>query len=223
MSRLSESALLASAESPSVLLVTTAELEEPLVMACAQPAIIQSRLATMGIPIQAIKDFGIGYCLDGLLRGRMCIPIHDESDHLTAYVGYSVHEDDPLVGERYQATSNYRQLRILFNLNRVERGSAYVVVVNGVWSVIRLHSLGVPVVGLLDSPVVAAVVKLLALRGITSVALLCDAEDKHQRSSLLEEFSDAFFVYAPRLGGGARVTTLDDRYLRRLATKPADW
>ncbi len=41
-------------------------------------------LAGRGLSRETIETFGLGYCTRGILKGRICIPIHDEKGNLVA-------------------------------------------------------------------------------------------------------------------------------------------
>jgi DNA primase len=44
-------------------------------------------LAERGLTSEVVKQFGLGYCDRGPMRGRICIPIHDAEGNLVAYAG----------------------------------------------------------------------------------------------------------------------------------------
>jgi len=96
----------------------------------------------------------------------------------------------------------------MFNLHRVT-ASEHVVLVEGYWSAIRLHALGIPVVGLMGWLVSPEQVALLRECGTRLVTLLLDGDDtgRRGRERVLPEPSSAFFVRAPLLADGEKPDT----------------
>ena len=71
--------------------------------------------------------------------------------------------------------------------------------VEGYWSAIRLHVLGIPVAALMGWSVSPEQVALLRERGIRFVTLLLDGNDtgRRGREAVLPDLAAAFFVRAP--------------------------
>ena len=58
--------------------------------------------------------FGLGYCARGMMKGRIAIPIHDETDALVGYAGRW--PGDPAEGEeRYKLPPGFKKSRVLYN------------------------------------------------------------------------------------------------------------
>lgn len=53
-------------------------------------------LTDMGLAESTLKEFGVGYCSRGLMKGRIVFPIHDSGGAITAYVGRALKESDPI-------------------------------------------------------------------------------------------------------------------------------
>ena len=79
---------------------------------------------------------------------------------------------------------------MLFNLHRVAAGE-HVVLVEGYWSAIRLHALGIPVAGLMGWSVSPEQIALLRDRGVRFVTLLLDGDEtgRRGRERVLPELS----------------------------------
>ena len=100
------------------------------------------------------------------MKGRIAIPIHDASGTLVAYAGRW--PGDPPEGEpKYKLPEGFKKSLVLYNLNRVVAFKANanassrvllpMIVVEGYWSVFRLHQLGYPnTVALMGSDLSAA-------------------------------------------------------------------
>jgi hypothetical protein len=178
-------------------------------------------LVERGLSSAIIASFGLGYCSRGVMAGRICIPIHDAAGRLVAYAGRWPGDGPPDGEDRYKLPAKFQKRAVLFNLHRVEPG-AHVVLVEGYWSAIRLHTLGVPVAALMGSSVSPEQVSLLCGRGVQFVTLLLDGDDagRHARELVLPDLSSSFFVRAPLLPDGQKPDTLAERALRALIVSP---
>jgi DNA primase len=94
----------------------------------------------------------------------------------------------------------------------------HIVLVEGYWSAIRLHALGVPVAALMGSSVSEEQLALLRERGTRSVTLLLDGDDAGRKAPerVLPALASAFFVRAPVLPDGEKPDTLSERVLREV-------
>jgi 5S rRNA maturation endonuclease (ribonuclease M5) len=106
-------------------------------------------LASRGVTSHTVRTFGLGlYRGKGLLRGRIVIPIHNESGDLIAYAGRAIDGQEP----RYRFPAGFRKSLTLFNLHRaIATNIRRVVVVEGFFDAIAVHEAGYPVVGLMGS------------------------------------------------------------------------
>src|SRR6185312_15414981 len=120
--------------------------------------------------------FGIGYCERGLLKGRIAIPIHDEQGQLVAYAGRWPGDDWPADSAKYLLPPNFAKQRILFNLHRVT-SQRHLVLVEGFFSVFRLHRLGVPAGALIGSALSEEHVAMLARAGVSLVTVMMDGDE----------------------------------------------
>ena len=178
-------------------------------------------LAERGISPETITEFGLGYCARGMMAGRICIPVHDAAGNLVAYAGRYASDEVPEDVERYKLPPKFQKSRVLFNLHRLPPGMN-IVLVEGYWSVFRLHALGVPVVGLMGWSVSAEQLALLRERGVRFVTVLMDGDDagRKAREKVLPALADAFFVRAPVLPDGEKPDTLPEGQLRELVAHP---
>ena len=180
-----------------------------------------SYLVERGVSAEAVALFGLGYCSRGVMAGRVCIPIHDAGGQLVAYAGRWPGDDMPEGVERYLLPKRFEKSRVLFNLHRVS-DAEHIVLVEGYWSVFRLHALGVHVAALMGSSVSEEQLALLRERGMHSVTLLLDGDDagRKARERALPALADAFFVRAPLLPDGEKPDTLGEAELRQLVAHP---
>jgi DNA primase len=173
-------------------------------------------LVERGVSAEVVAQFGLGYCSRGVMAARVCIPIHNDRGELVAYAGRWPGEPPEGV-ERYLLPKRFEKSRVLFNLHRVS-DAEHVVLVEGYWSVFRLHALGVPVAALMGSSVSEAQLALLRERGTRYVTLLLDGDDagRKARDRALPDLASAFFVRAPVLPDREKPDTLGEAELRQL-------
>jgi DNA primase len=176
-----------------------------------------------GLSAELVAEFGLGYCSRGSMAGRICIPIHNEQGELVGYAGRWPGEDGIPEGEdRYKLPAKFQKSRLLFNLNRVVAGE-HIVLVEGYWSAIRLHALGVPVAGLMGSSISVEQIALLRDRGIRFVTLLLDGDDpgRQARERGLPSLSSLFFVRSPELEYGQKPDVIVEAELLQLVSFPS--
>ena len=100
---------------------------------------------------------------------------------------------------------------MLFNLHRVPAGE-HLVLVEGYWSTIRLHALGVPVASPMGWSVSPEQLALLQGRGLRFLTVLLDGDDtgRRARERVLPDLARAFFVRAAVLPDGEKPDTLPE-------------
>jgi DNA primase len=179
-------------------------------------------LAERGLSNVTVAEFGLGCCNRGSMAGRICIPIHNEQGELVAYAGrWPGDEGIPEGEDRYKLPAKFQKSRVLFNLHRVF-DAEHVVLVEGYWSAIRLHALGVPVAALMGWSVSPEQLALLRERGTRYLTLLLDGDDagRRGRERALPDLASSFFVRAPELPDGQKPDTLPEAELLSLVQFP---
>ena len=116
------------------------------------------------------------------MQGRICFPIHNAKGELIAYSGRWADEDLPEDIPRYLLPKGFEKSKVLYNLHRVlekakEKGSDTVVIVEGFWSVLRLHSKDIPCVSTFGDSVSEAQAELLVQHGVKNVILIYDGDE----------------------------------------------
>ena len=174
-----------------------------------------------GLSAEIVAAFGLGYCSRGVMTGRICIPIHNERGELVAYAGRWPGDAVPDDQERYKLPPRFQKSRVLYNLHRVA-DAEHVVLVEGYWSAIRLHAIGVPAAALMGWSVAADQIALLRDRGTRFITLLLDGDDAgwRGRDRVLPDLAASFFVHAPLLPDGEKPDTMPERALRALVAFP---
>jgi len=172
------------------------------------------------IPRDIVETFGLGYCRHGVMRGRVCIPICDERSQLVAYAGRWPSADVPDGVSRYRLPRGFRKSEVLFNLHRVA-GNEHVVIVEGYWSVFRLHYLQVPSVALMGRTLSRSQEALLQGSGARLITLLLDGDEPGRSATveLLPRLSRLFFVRTPPLPDGEAPDTVDEAILSAVCAR----
>src|SRR6266853_1252703 len=120
-------------------------------------------LATRGLTLETIKEFGIGYCVKGMMAERIAIPIHNPEGNVVAYAGRFPGEpsaDTP----KYKLPPGFRKSLELFNIDRAikEPADKPLVIVEGFFDCMKLHQHGWRrVVALMGSTMSAAQEELI--------------------------------------------------------------
>jgi DNA primase len=171
-------------------------------------------LAGRGIGPELAALFGLGYCSRGTMNGRICIPIHDERGVLVAYTGRWAGDEPPEGVSKYDLPRKFPKRRVLFNLHRVA-GAEHLVLVEGYWSVFRLHALDRPAVALMGRTLSIDQETLLVESGVERLTLMLDgdAPGRAATDELLPRLAERFFVRAVRLSDGAKPDTVPEQFL----------
>ncbi len=176
-------------------------------------------LLRRGVSSEIAQFFGLGFCARGMLKGRIAVPIHDVDGQLVGYVGRWADETVPDGEERYKLPPGFHKNLVLFNLHRV-RDAEHVVIVEGCWSVFRLHALGISAVALLGRTLSSIQEDLLASSSAKRLTLLLDGDRPGREASaeLLPRLARRFFVRVAPLPDGAEPDTISEDELVKLVS-----
>ena len=167
---------------------------------------------------ETIEAFGLGYCVKGAMAGRIAIPLADETDTLVAYAGRWRGDDGwPEGQDKYKFPEGFPKSRMLFNLHRI-LDTDHLVVVEGYFSVLRLHELGIAAVVLMGRSLLPEQEELLAKHGpdrLTLMLAMCPAKDGHDRD-FLPCLAGWDFVSTPLLPDGSSPNSIDEALLTSL-------
>lgn len=176
-------------------------------------------IGARGFKKKLIKTFGIGYSDKGMMKGRICFPIHNAKGELIAYSGRWADDDLPEDTSRYLLPKGFEKSKILYNLHRVlEKGSDTLVIVEGFWSVLRLHSEGIPCVSTFGDSVSEAQAELLVQNGVKNVILIYDGDEGGRigTQSSLPILAKRLFVKTVALEDGIKPDMMSDDILAAL-------
>jgi len=174
-------------------------------------------LTSRGVAPQTVRTFGLGlYTGKGLLRGRIVIPIHNESGELIAYAGRAIDGQGP----KYRFPAGFRKSLVLFNLHRaIAMHPRTVVIVEGFFDTIGVHQAGYPVVGLMGSTLSRHQADLLATH-FDRVVLMLDGDEagRHGAMSIAQTLGARMSVSAISLEDGRQPDQLTAGKIQQLLT-----
>lgn len=131
------------------------------------------------IGVKAIRKFKIGYMkgLNHPFKNRLVIPVFDENGVLVWYEGRDI--TDKKKTEKWWRSFNSRSNKILFNLNNIHDYN-YVIIVEGIFDVIRLWSYGYNVVCIFGTEIGAD--QLIKLYRFDTVYMCYDGDMSGRRA-----------------------------------------
>lgn len=105
-----------------------------------------------GLSPEEVETFGLGICTKGIMENRLVFPIHNGAGELVAYAGRWLGDNPPENEGKYKLPKGFSKQLELFNQHRArpmleaQDWERPLLIVEGYWSAIRLHSAGYPVV-----------------------------------------------------------------------------
>ena len=135
-------------------------------------------LSARGIDAATQEIFGLGVAKRGTMKDRVVIPIHNSTGVLVAYCGRYAADPVPEDKPRYKMPATFNKRLELFNLHRAAAlEQRFVVIVEGFWSAIRLHMLGIPVVATMGAQLYPEQVDLIVAAGFKRAFVLFDGDE----------------------------------------------
>ncbi|HEY0548308.1 MAG TPA: toprim domain-containing protein [Verrucomicrobiae bacterium] len=100
-------------------------------------------LSERGLSLETVIDFRVGYCSNGMMAGRIAIPIHTVDGEVVAYAGRFPGEP-PEGTPKYKLPQGFRKSLELFNIDRAgkEPADTPLVIVEGFFGCMALHQHG---------------------------------------------------------------------------------
>jgi DNA primase len=100
-------------------------------------------LKERGLTADTILRFGIGFCTNGLMSGRVVIPIHNVEGKIVAYAGRWP-GDPPDATPKYKLPAGFRKSVELFNLHRAieQSDDQPLIIVEGFFDCMKLAQIG---------------------------------------------------------------------------------
>ena len=185
---------------------------------------LKSRIKDGGLDKKLVKAFGLGFANKGMMTGRVCFPIHNEKGELIAYSGRWASDSLPEDTPRYLLPKGFEKSKVLFNLNRVIRmrdshpDIDTVVIVEGFWSVIRLHGEGIPCVSTFGDSISKSQVELLVQNGFQNAILIFDGDEGGRTGTeqSLPLLAEKLFTKVIHLEDGIKPDVMDKQLVSEL-------
>jgi len=179
-------------------------------------------LKERGLKKETIKEFGLGYCKRGLMKGRIAIPIHNEKGELVAYAGR--YSGDPPEGEpKYKLPPKFKKHLVLFNLNRAKKLAKEkgLILVEGFFDVFNLWQNGFKdVVALMGTSISDEQEKLIveAIGKNGKLTLMFDPDEAGEKvtKEVLERLIDKVYLKVIRLKIGLEPDSLPKEEINNL-------
>ena len=175
-----------------------------------------SFLAERGIEPDVAEEFGIGYCSKGIMKNRIAFPIHRPSGECVGYVGRWADEEVPEDTVRYAFPKGFHKSLELWNIHRaLTLEKKFLVLVEGYWSAIRLHRLGIPVVALMGTSVSEEQAQMIRDLGYKFAILLLDGDDAGRNATKEASFvlSQHVYVRSIALPDGEKPDSVEEGFL----------
>lgn len=173
-------------------------------------------LVQRGIDRDTAVEFGVGfYAAEGLLRGRIVIPIGNERGEIVAYAGRAVDSTPP----KYKLPPGFRKGRELFNLHRAAAtGSHTVIVVEGYFDCLRVHQAGFPSVVALMGCALSSEQESKLVDRFARVILLLDGDQAGRAATqaIRARLSEKCSVAAVLVPSGSQPDQLSAAAIRQL-------
>ena len=176
-------------------------------------------LKSKGVCDEAARIFGIGIAKRGTMRGRIVIPIHNAKGELVAYSGRFAGKSLPEGEPRYKLPKKFNKSLELFNLHRATTlGFAFVVIVEGFWSAIRLHMLGIPAVAVMGSHARSTQLDLIIEAGFTHAYIIMDGDEAGRLGAekAVNDLAGRIFVRRIDLPEGVKPDTMGQEWIDQL-------
>jgi len=176
----------------------------------AHPYLAERKLTT-----ETIATFGLGYCLRGTMKNRICIPIHDPQGSLVAYAGRAIDSETAEAEGKYRLPANFHKQQVLFNYHRV-RAYSTIVLVEGFFDCFLVHQAGFPNVCALMGTALSDLHERLILERFKQVVLMFDSDPagKQCTRDALNRFYDEIFVRVARPGSAKQPDQLTEGELK---------
>jgi DNA primase len=135
-------------------------------------------LRKRGISTETVKTFDVGFCVRGLMKGRVAIAIHNERDQLVAYAGRAIEETLAKEEGKYKLPNGFQKARVVYNLNRATTNTeSGLIVVEGFFDAMKVHQAGFPNVVALMGATMSEYQEELLVAATDRLVLMFDGDD----------------------------------------------
>jgi len=152
---------------------------------------------TRGLAPETVKTFSLGLADKGIMKGRICIPIHDHQGNLVAYAGRAIEDKIAEIEGKYRLPANFYKMQVLFNYHRA-KDFPTVIIVEGFFDCFKVHQAGFPNVCALMGTVMSDFHEKLILQSFKQVVLMLDNDPagKQGTKDILNRLYSKIFIRA---------------------------
>lgn len=174
-------------------------------------------LAGRGLVPETIVEFGLGFCDRGLMKGRVCVPIHDDQGNLVAYAGRAIDDRAAKEEGKYKLPSNFHKSLVLFNYHRISDFNT-IILVEGFFDCFKVHQSGFKAVCALMGTSMSDFQEKLILERFKSVVLMFDNDPAGKKCTkdVLNRLYDKIFVRVAQLGDKTQPDELSEGELKEI-------
>lgn len=157
------------------------------------------------ISIETCKEWGIGHDPewrnpeDGTKWPRTIIPVRRRDGKLVGLMGRAIYDDTP---NKYWNYFHFVKTNYLFGLDKLKPGFDSVIVVEGMFDVMKFWQFGLPVVGTMGALPSERQALLLQEHGRVCLALDCDKAGKEGVSWLTQRLKDRVPLFTVKFPDG---------------------
>ena len=176
-------------------------------------------LEERGIDLATCEEFEVGYCASGMHNGRIAARIDNENGIKLAYIGRWATEPVPEGVPRYKLPKNFHKSLVLYNMHRARAfGKRHLVIVESLWSTMRLHNAEIPTVALLGHSMSPEQAELVKACGFRFVTLLLDGDEPGRDAvpPILDVLTRHVYVRNLVLPDGEKPDTMPEHRLNSL-------
>jgi len=198
------------------------EVNKPLTFKLKNLDFNHNYLKERGLKKETIKEFGLGYCNRGLLKGRIAIPIHNKEGELVAYAG-RYPGDPPEEESKYKFPLNFKKNHVIFNLNRVKDNDKEkeLILVEGFFDLFNLWQNGFRNTVTLMGTSLSKEQEELILRYLGKdgrITLIFDSDEAGRKSvkEVIEKLIEKVYIKVIRLKEGIDLDKLSKKEINNL-------
>lgn len=174
-------------------------------------------LKERGLTKETVEYFGLGYASKGIMKNRICIPIHDYKGNLVAYAGRALDDKSAIEGGKYKLPVNFHKSQVLFNFHRISDFET-LILVEGFFDCFKVHQSGFKSVCAIMGSSISEFQEELILSYFKRVVLMFDADPAGRActKAVLNHFYDKIFVRVAKLADKNQPDELTESEIQKI-------
>lgn len=170
-----------------------------------------------GLTQETVEFFGLGYANKGIMKDRICIPIHDHKGNLVAYAGRALDDELAKKEGKYKLPANFHKSLVLFNFNRIEEFDA-LILVEGFFDCFKVYQSGFKSVCALMGASMSEFQEKLILERFKRIVLMLDSDSAGRQGAkdVLNRLYDKIYVRVVKLEEKKQPDELSENEIQKL-------